>query len=127
MRIRQEEKKLPQMQAEWDKTTDALNSAVAEYGKWKAKAAGYDRDELDRARQLIRANKENEARKKIQEEYGFCNHRDFNDSAVYIDKRIGEYVEPKEKAEETNEPETVHPTPIPSWMRSGKEREERER
>ncbi len=99
-RIKETEDNLPKIQAEWDKTDEALDEAISEYGKLKAKASDFDKDELDNARKLLRTDKESEARKKIQEEHGSCNDRDFAESKDYIDKRIGEYDEPPQKQAE---------------------------
>ena len=93
-RIKETEENLPKIQAEWDKTDEALEEAIAEYGKLKAKASDFDKDELDNARKLLRTDKESEARKKIHEEHGSFDDYDFVESKDYIDKRIGEYDEP---------------------------------
>ena len=100
-RIKEAEENLPKIQAEWDKTDEALDKAIAEYGKLKAKASDFDKDELDNARKMLRADKESEARKKIQAEHGSCDDRDFDESKEYIDKRIDEYDEPPQKEAET--------------------------
>ena len=99
-RIKEAEENLPKIQAEWDKTDEALDEAIAEYGKLKAKASDFDKDELDSAHKSLRTDKESEARKKIQAEYGHCDEHDFTDSVIYIDKRIGEYDEPPQKEAE---------------------------
>ncbi len=99
-RIKEAEENLPKIQAEWDKTDEALEEAISEYGKLKAKASDFDKDELDNARKLIRTDKESEARKKIEAEHGRCNDQDFDDSKEYINKRIGEYDEPPKKESE---------------------------
>ena len=99
-RIKKAEEDLPRIQAEWDKTDEALDEAISEYGKLKAKASDFDKDELDRARKLLRTDKESEARKKIQEEHGQFDENSFADSVIYIDKRIGEYDEPPQKQAE---------------------------
>ena len=96
-RIKETEDNLPKIQAEWDKTDETLEEAISEYDKLKAKANDFDKDELDNARKLLRADKEGEARKKIQAEHGRCDDNDFTDSKEYIDKRIGEYDEPPQK------------------------------
>ncbi|MBO5416448.1 MAG: MobA/MobL family protein, partial [Clostridia bacterium] len=93
-RIKETENNLPKIQAEWDKTDEALDEAIAEYGKLKAKASDFDKDELNQARKSLRTDKESEARKKIHEEHGRCDDNDFADSKEYIDKRIGEYDDP---------------------------------
>ena len=91
------EENLPKIQAEWDKTDEALEEAIDEYGKLKAKASDFDKDELNQARKSLRTDKESEARKKLHEEHGRCVDNDFADSKEYIDKRIGEYDEPPQK------------------------------
>lgn len=107
-RIKEAEEGLPKIQAEWDKTDEALEEAIDEYGKLKAKASDFDKDELDKARKSLRADKESEAREKIHEEHGHCNDHDFTDSEIYIDKRIGEYDEqPQIEAEITPVYETL--------------------
>ena len=93
-RIKETENNLPKIQAEWDKTDEALDEAIAEYGKLKAKASDFDKDELNQARKSLRTDKESEARKKIHEEHGRRDDNDFADSKEYIDKRIGEYDDP---------------------------------
>ena len=93
-RIKETENNLPKIQAEWDKTDEALDEAIAEYGKLKAKASDFDKDELNQARKSLRTDKESEARKKIHEEHGRCDDNDFADSKEYIDTRIGEYDDP---------------------------------
>ncbi len=92
---------MPKIQAEWNKTDEALDEAIAEYGKLKAKASDFDKDELDSARKLLRTDKESEARKKIQEEHGSCDDHDLAESKDYIDKRIGAYDEPPQKDAES--------------------------
>ena len=89
-RIKEAEENLPKIQAEWDKTDEALEEAIDEYSKLKAKASDFDKDELDSARKSLRADKESEAREKIHEEHGHCDDHNFTDSVIYIDKRIGE-------------------------------------
>ena len=100
--IKEAEEILPKIQAEWDKTDEALEEAIFEYEKLKAKASDFDKHELDNARKLLRTDKESEARKKIQEEHGSCDDYDFAESKEYIDKRIGEYDEPPQKEAEAN-------------------------
>ena len=85
-----------------------MDEAIAEYGKLKAKASDFDKDELDSARKSLRADKESEAREKIHEEHGHCDDQDFANSKEYIDKRIGEYDEPPQKEAEVN---PVYKTP----------------
>lgn len=102
VRINEAAENLPIIQAEWDKTDEALDEAIAEYGKLKAKACDFDKDELDSARKSLRADKESEARKKIQEEHGNCDDQDFAESKEYIDKRIGEYDDPPQKEAEVS-------------------------
>ena len=99
-RIKEAEASLPQVKAEWDKTDEALDEAIAEYGKLKVKASDFDKNELDQVRKSLRDDKESEARKKIHEEHGRCDDIDFADSVIYIDKRIGEYDEPPQKEAE---------------------------
>ena len=77
-----------------------MEEAIDEYGKLKAKASDFDKDELNQARKSLRTDKESEARKKIHEEHGRCDDNDFADSKEYIDKRIGEYDEPPQKESE---------------------------
>ena len=99
-RIKETEENLPKIQDEWDKTDEALDEAISEYGKLKTKANDFDKDELDNARKSLRADKESEARKKIQAEHGQFDENSFADSVIYIDKRIGEYDEPPQKEAE---------------------------
>ena len=99
-RIKEAEENLPKIQAEWNKTDEALDEAIAEYEKLKEKASDFDKDELNQARKSLRTDKESEARKKIHEEHGRCDDNDFADSKEYIDKRIGEYDEPPQKESE---------------------------
>ena len=129
-RIKEDEENLPKIQAEWDKTDEALDEAISEYDKLKAKASGFDKDELDNARKSFRADKESEARKKIQEEHGRCDDRDFDESKDYIDKRIGEYDEPPQKEAEitpVNEalPQETQERKVPN--KSTRERDEWDR
>ena len=99
-RIKEAKENLPKIQAEWDKTDEALDEAIDEYGKLKAKASDLDKNELDNTRKSLRTDKESEVRKKIQEEHGSCGDQDFAESKEYIDKRIGEYDEPPQKEAE---------------------------
>ena len=129
-RIKKDEENLPKIQAEWDKTDEALEEAISEYDKLKAKASDFDKNELDSARKLLRADKESEARKKIQEEHGNCDDRDFDESKEYIDKRIGEYDEPPQKEAEVNpvfEVPPQEPKERKSPSKSQKERDNWER
>ena len=79
-----------------------MDEAIAEYGKLKAKASDFDKNEFDQARKSLRAEKESEARKKIKAEHGNFDEHSFADSVIYIDKRIGEYDEPPQKEAEVN-------------------------
>ena len=100
------------------------------YDKLKAKASDFDKNELDSARKLLRADKESEARKKIQEEHGNCDDRDFDESKEYIDKRIGEYDEPPQKEAEVKsvyEAPPQEPKERKSPSKSQRERDEWDR
>ena len=125
-RIKEAEENLPKIQAEWDKTDEALEEAIDEYGKLKAKASDFDKDELDSARKLLRTNKESEARKKIQEEHGSCDDHDFTDSVIYIDKRIGEYDEPPQKEAEIKPVYEVPPQETQERKSPSKSKRERD-
>ena len=129
-RIKEAEENLPKIQAEWDKTDEALEEAIDEYGKLKAKASDFDKDELNNACKLLRTDKENEARKKIHEEHGHCDDHDFTDSVIYIDKRIGEYDEPPQIEAEVKpvyEPSTQETQDRKSPSKSKRERDEWDR
>ena len=125
-RIKEAEENLPKIQAEWDKTDEALEEAISEYGKLKAKASDFDKIELDQARKSLRADKESEARKKIQEEHGSCNDQDFDDSKEYIDKRIGEYDEPPQKEAEIKPVYEVPPQETQERKSPSKSKRERD-
>ena len=125
-RIKEAEENLPKIQAEWDKTDEALDEAIAEYGKLKAKASDFDKIELDQARKSLRADKESEARKKIQEEHGHCDEHDFTDSVIYIDKRIGEYDEPPQKEAEVKPVYEVPPQETQERKSPSKSKRERD-
>ena len=125
-RIKETENNLPKIQAEWDKTDEALDEAIAEYGKLKAKASDFDKIELDQARKSLRADKESEARKKIQEEHGHCDEHDFTDSVIYIDKRIGEYDEPPQKEAEVKPVYEVPPQETQERKSPSKSKRERD-
>lgn len=125
-RIKEAEENLPKIQAEWDKTDEALDEAIAEYGKLKAKESDFDKIELDQARKSLRADKESEARKKIQEEHGHCDEHDFTDSVIYIDKRIGEYDEPPQKEAEVKPVYEVPPQETQERKSPSKSKRERD-
>ena len=125
-RIKETEENLPKIQAEWDKTDEALDEAISEYGKLKAKASDFDKDELVQARKLLRTDKESEARKKIQEEHGNCNDQDFDESKEYIDKRIGEYDEPPQKVAEITPVNKALPQETQERKSPSKSKRERE-
>ena len=125
-RIKEAEENLPKIQAEWDKTDDALGEAIAEYGKLKAKASDFDKDELDGARKSFRADKESEAREKIHEKHGRCDDNDFADSKEYIDKRIGEYDEPPQKEAEVKPVYETLPQEIQERKSPSKSKRERD-
>ena len=129
-RIKEDEENLPKIQAEWDKTDEALEEAIAEYGKLKAKASDFDKDELDSVRKSLRADKESEAREKIHEEHGNCDSRDFDESKEYIDKRIGEYDAPPQIEAEVKPVYKTPPQETPerkSLSKSKRERDEWDR
>jgi len=125
-RIKEAEENLPKIQAEWEKTDEALEEAIAEYGRLKAKASDFDKDELDSARKSLRADKESEARKKIQEEHGHCDDQDFTESKEYIDKRIGEYDEPPQIEAKVKPVYEVPPQEIQERKSPSKSKRERD-
>ena len=125
-RTKEAEENLPKIQAEWDKTDEALEEAIDEYGKLKAKASDFDKDELDQARKSLRHDKESEARNKIHEEHGHCDDHDFTDSKEYIDKRIGEYDEPPQKEAEVKPVYEVPPQEIQERKSPSKSKRERD-
>ena len=125
-RIKETENNLPKIQAEWDKTDEALEEAISEYGKLKAKASDFDKDELDNARKLLRTDKEREARKKIQKEHGQFEESSFTDSVIYIDKRIGEYDEPPHKEAEITSVNKALPQETQERKSPSKSKRERE-
>ena len=126
VRIKETENNLPKIQAEWDKTDEALDEAIAEYGKLKEKASDFDKDELDNARKLIRTDKECEVRKKIQEEHGQFDESSYTDSVIYIDKRIGEYDEPPQKEAEVKPVYEVPPQETQERKAPSKSKRERD-
>ena len=125
-RIKEAEENLPKIQAEWDKTDEALEEAISEYDKLKAKSSDFDKDELTQARKTLRTEKESEARKKIQEEHGSCDDRDFAESKEYIDKRIGEYDEPPQKEAEAKPVYEAPPQEPKERKSSSKSKRERD-
>ena len=91
------------------------------YRALEAKAADLDQEKLNEKRMSIRPEKEESAKKRITNMYGYCQDNLFRASKNAVAKRLGE--QPTDI--ETQEP-NKQTVPTPSWLRGRKKKDDRE-
>ena len=91
------------------------------YRTLEAKAADLDQDKLNEKRMSIRPKKEEIAKTRISDMYGYCQDNFFRASKNAVAKRLGEAPADIEKQEPNKQ--TV---PTPSWLRGRKKKDDRD-
>ena len=91
------------------------------YRTLEAKAADLDQEKLNEKRMSIRPQKEEIAKTRISDMYGYCQDNFFRASKNAVAKRLGEAPADIEKQEPNKQ--TV---PTPSWLRGRKKKDDRE-
>ena len=90
------------------------------YRALEAKAADLDQEKLSEKRMSIRPKKEETAKRRITDMYGYCQDNLFRASKNAVAKRLGEV--PADI--ETQEP-NKQTVPAPSWLRGRKKKDDR--
>ena len=91
------------------------------YRALEAKAADLDQEKLNEKRMSIRPQKEERAKKRISDMYGYCQDNLFRASKNAVAKRLGEVPADIEKQEVNKQ--TV---PTPSWLSGRNKKDDRE-
>ena len=91
------------------------------YRTLEAKAADLDQDKLNEKRMSIRPKKEEIAKTRISDMYGYCQDNFFRASKNAVAKCLGEQPADIEKQESNKQ--TV---PTPSWLRGRKKKDGRD-
>jgi len=90
-----------------------MQKQLQTYRALQAKAADLDQEKLNEKRMSIRPQKEEAAKKRISDIYGYCQDNFFRTSKNAVAKRLGEQPADIEKQESNKQ--TI---PTPSWLRS---------
>ncbi len=91
------------------------------YRALEAKAAELDQEKLNEKRMSIRPQKEETAKKRITDLYGYCQDNLFRASKNAVAKRLGEV--PADIEKQAPNKQTV---PTPSWLRGRKKKDSRD-
>ena len=99
----------------------AIQKQMQTYHALEAKAADLDQEKLNEKRMSLRPQKEESAKKRITDMYGYCQDNFFRASKNAVAKRLGEQAADIAKQEPNKQ--TV---PTPSWLRGRKKKDDRE-
>jgi hypothetical protein len=97
-----------------------IQKQMQTYRALEAKAADLDQEKLTEKRISIRPQKEDAAKKRISDLYGYCQDNLFRASKNAVAKRLGEVPADIEKQKPIKQ--TV---PTPSWLRGRKKKNDR--
>ena len=100
---------------------NAIQKQVQTYRTLEAKAADLDQEKLNEKRMSIRPKKEEIAKTRISDLYGYCQDNFFRASKNAVAKRLGEQPADIEKQEPNKQ--TV---PTPSWLRGKRKKDDRD-
>ena len=100
---------------------NTMQKQMQTYRALEAKAADLDQEKLNEKRMSIRPQKEETAKKRISDLYGYCQDNLFRASKNAVAKRLGEQPSDIEKQEPNKQ--TV---PTQSWLRGRKKNDDRE-
>ena len=100
---------------------NTMQKHMQTYRALEAKAADLDQEKLTEKRISIRPQKEDAAKKRISDLYGYCQDNLFRASKNAVAKRLGEVPADIEKQKPNKQ--TV---PTPSWLRGRKKKDDRE-
>ncbi len=100
---------------------NTIQKHMQTYRALEAKAADLDQEKLNEKRMSFRPQKEEAAKKRISDLYGFCQDNLFRASKNAVAKRLGEQPADIEKQEPNKQ--TV---PTPSWLRGRKKKDDRD-
>ena len=99
----------------------AIQKQMQTYHALEAKAADLDQEKLNEKRMSLRPQKEESAKKRITDMYGYCQDNFFRASKNAVAKRLGEQpadIEQKEPNKQT--------VPTASWLRGRKKKDDRD-
>ena len=99
----------------------AIQKQMQTYRTLQTKAADLDQEKLNEKRMSICPQKEESAKKRISDLYGYCQDNLFRASKNAVAKRIGEQPADIEKQEPNKQ--TI---PAPSWFRGRKKKNDRD-
>ena len=100
---------------------NTMQKHMQTYRALEAKAADLDQEKLTEKRISIRPQKEDAAKKRISDLYGYCQDNLFRASKNAVAKRLGEQPADIEKQEPNKQ--TV---PTPSWLKGRKKKDDRD-
>ena len=98
-----------------------IQKQMQTYRALEAKATELDQEKLNEKRMSLRPQKEESAKKRITDMYGYCQDNFFRASKNAVAKRLGEQpadIEQKEPNKQT--------VPTPSWLRGRKKKDNRD-
>ena len=98
-----------------------IQKQMQTYRALEAKAADLDQEKLTEKRISIRPQKEDAAKKRISDLYGYCQDNLFRASKNAVAERLGEQPADIEKQEPNKQ--TV---PTPSWLKGRKKKDDRD-
>ena len=99
----------------------AIQKQMQTYHALEAKAADLDQEKLNEKRMSLRPQKEESAKKRITDMYGYCQDNFFRASKNAVAKRLGE--QPADIDRQEPNKQTV---PTPTWLRGRKKKDDRE-
>ena len=100
---------------------NTMQKHMQTYRALEAKAADLDQEKLSEKRMNIRPKKEETAKRRITDMYGYCQDNLFRASKNAVAKRLGEQAADIAKQEPNKQ--TV---PTPSWLRGRKKKDDRD-
>ena len=121
-----EEVRVNMLALEYDSLTgypdeNTMQKHMQTYRALEAKAADLDQENLNEKRMSIRPQKEDAAKNRISDLYGYCQDNLFRASKNAVAKRLNEQPADIEKQEPNKQ--TV---PTPSWLRGRKKKDDRD-